>query len=411
MRSDIWALRVRCSAWLSRFLDWAVRPNISTRYGVRDAYLTWQVFGIGAGVVAVLVVAHRSMLSTKVVGILCFTTVSIIVLLHRGGHRWSRHSGFVGWARSPIYHHQIIALAVAILLLLQLRQPPLPYLDALVVGWMVAQAAGRIGCLMAGCCYGRPHRWGVCYGSKHLEAGHIHYLAGVRLFPVQLLETLSLICLAGVAVLQISTGVKPGDIVAWYFIGYACVRFHLEFLRADTGRPYLRGFSEPQWIAVLISVLTVGMQLSGILVVHWWHLVLAAIPIVVMVTVTICKRMAPAQFSGLSKPLDLREFVFAARWTKGMATEFLKGETTIAPAAVSTTSLGIQLSAACKVEASGSVIQYELSNPYAPMSHKAARRLARLVGLVISPQANIAIESGVGGVFRFELAASESSGI
>jgi hypothetical protein len=224
-----------------------------------------------------------------------------------------------------------------------------------------------------------------------------------------MLESLSLICLAGVAVLQISTGAKPGDIVAWYFIGYACVRFHLEFLRADTGRPYLRGFSEPQWIALLISLLTVGMQLSGVLVVHWWDLILAAVPIVVMVTIAICKRMAPAHFSGLSKPLALREFVFAAKWTKSMATEFLKGETTIAPAAVSTTSLGIQLSATCKVEAGDSMIQYELSNPYAPMSHKAARRLARLVGLVTSPQANIAIDSGVGGVFRFKLAVSKPS--
>ena len=331
MRSDLWASRdVRCSAWL-RVADRIVQPNISTRYGVQDAYLTWQTLAIGAGVFAVLIVAHRSMLSTQVIGILCFATVSVITLLHRGGHRWCRHSGFVGWARSAVYHHQIIALAVTILLLLQLGQPLLAYLDAWVVGWMVAQAVGRIGCLMAGCCYGRPHRWGVCYGSKHLEAGHIHYLAGVRLFPVQLLEMVSLICLAGIAALQIFTGAKPGDVMAGCFIGYAFVRFHLEFLRGDTERPYLGGFSEPQWTAVLISALTVGMQLSGVLVVHWWYIVVAAGLIVVMVVVTICKKIAPAQFSGLSKPLDLRELVFAARWTKEYGNGVLEGRDSCRP--------------------------------------------------------------------------------
>ena len=69
------------------------------------------------------------------------------------------------------YHHEIAVLTVAAALLWLTRQPILAYLDATLLGVGMFLACGRVGCLMVGCCHGRPHRWGVRYRGDHVVAG------------------------------------------------------------------------------------------------------------------------------------------------------------------------------------------------------------------------------------------------
>lgn len=113
---------------------------------------------------------------------------------------------------------------------------------------------GRIGCFLAGCCYGRPsERFGVLFDASQI-APH-----GVRLFPVQLLE--SGINLAVFAVLFAFSRRerKRGSVLGLYIAIYAVERFALEFLRFDAERGIILGVSTSQWISLIL--LPIGLIL------------------------------------------------------------------------------------------------------------------------------------------------------
>jgi phosphatidylglycerol:prolipoprotein diacylglycerol transferase len=63
----------------------------------------------------------------------------------------------------------VLAISVIFAYLLVLKLPVRRYLDILAIGIVLTLACGRIGCLMNGCCYGKPTdaAWGVRfpYGS------------------------------------------------------------------------------------------------------------------------------------------------------------------------------------------------------------------------------------------------------
>jgi len=83
-----------------------------------------------------------------------------------------------------------VLVAVATMLggSLMLGLPPGPVLDSMAPGLLLGLMVGRLGCLLGGCCAGRPtsSRWGLWSSDRSL---------GVRRIPVQLFES----CLAGVA--------------------------------------------------------------------------------------------------------------------------------------------------------------------------------------------------------------------
>ena len=105
---------------------------------------------------------------------------------------------------------------------------------------------------MVGCCHGRPHRWGVCYREEHAAVGFTPYFVGVRLFPIQAVESLWVFCIVTTGVTFVLNGRPAGAALAWYVVTYDLGRFCFEFLRGDPDRPYLWGFSQPQWISLLL---------------------------------------------------------------------------------------------------------------------------------------------------------------
>lgn len=57
-------------------------------------------------------------------------------------------------------------------------------LDRVIVAFGVFLVFGRLGCLASGCCHGRPATVGVRYPQSSIGDA----LAGIRLFPVQMIE-------------------------------------------------------------------------------------------------------------------------------------------------------------------------------------------------------------------------------
>ncbi|MCR4924593.1 MAG: prolipoprotein diacylglyceryl transferase [Lachnospiraceae bacterium] len=125
----------------------------------------------------------------------------------------------------------------------------LSYLDLLVPCLAINQGFGRLGCFMAGCCYGRvtSSHFGVVFPENSLAP------SGVPLIPTQLISS-GFDFLLGIFLMFMSKKVKRrGDVGALYFACYAVGRFLVEFLRDDE-RGAVGSLSTSQFISVFILI-------------------------------------------------------------------------------------------------------------------------------------------------------------
>lgn len=111
-------------------------------------------------------------------------------------------------------------------------------------------AFGRIGCFMAGCCYGIEYQGAGSVIFKNSVAGGAP--RGISLFPVQLLEVAVNLVIFAVLIMMMKNAKNLNQTLAAYAIFYAISRFLLEFLRGDVERGYLWNLSTSQWISVCI---------------------------------------------------------------------------------------------------------------------------------------------------------------
>jgi len=110
------------------------------------------------------------------------------------------------------------------------------YLAYLVPVLMFAHALGRVGCFLAGCCYG--------VGSSFLHDRH----------PVQLYEAVSLVVLAYFFYRLLRKKGNEILVFALYFISYGTIRFALEFLRDDKIRGFVGLFSTSQIVSLCFVI-------------------------------------------------------------------------------------------------------------------------------------------------------------
>ncbi len=118
-------------------------------------------------------------------------------------------------------------------------------LDVATVALAVFLAGGRVGCLLAGCCYGDTCTVGMRYRNR---SGLPPRLSGRRLFPVQLVETIGLTAIAVVGFALLGSGL--GTATCWFLVSYALLRLTDEQLRGDR-RPEVFGVSVASWSAIL----------------------------------------------------------------------------------------------------------------------------------------------------------------
>lgn len=111
-----------------------------------------------------------------------------------------------------------------------------PVLPALSIG----HGIGRIGCFLAGCCFGKPTDffWGVFQ--------HNHYR-----HPTQLLEAIGLFAI-GIFLLKSKSDKR--NLVSIYLISYGALRLIIEALRGDVVRGQWGSFTPSQWISLALLV-------------------------------------------------------------------------------------------------------------------------------------------------------------
>ena len=228
-------------------------PGPDLHLAGRDAPAFWVLglAGIAAAVATAVALGAATGISTVAQLAICAAAIATFAALWR-----------IEGRRIVYLHHHLAVLLVAGLLAAALGQPVAAHLDVTAAGLGVFLVLGRIGCLLAGCCHGRPAERGVRYGAAHVVQGFPAWLAGVALIPVQALESGGAALLAVAAAAAALEGPAGAGFVV-YGAGYAALRFALEPLRGDLGRRYRGGLSEAQWTALALAAGTAAIALAG----------------------------------------------------------------------------------------------------------------------------------------------------
>ncbi|MCI0337071.1 MAG: prolipoprotein diacylglyceryl transferase [Acidobacteria bacterium] len=310
----------------------------------------------------------------------------------------------IGEERIIYYHHEIAVMLVSALVLWLLDQPLLLYLDITILGIGIFLACGRIGCLMVGCCHGKPHRWGVCYRDDHASAGFTPYYVGVRLFPVQLMESLWVLVIVVIGSALILSNKQPGEALAWYVIAYDLGRFCFEFLRGDPERSYYLGFSQPQWISLILMLLVVGAEFAGILPFQTSHIGATGLLVMTMISVALWRRFGIVSKHQLLHPRHVKEVAEAIELVSNIAIEAnaISPKEEFLPRTIhlACTSNGVNLSTGRIKNAAGHIQLYTLSSRHELMTETVARILADLILLLKHAASSHELVKGNRGVFH-----------
>ena len=286
---------------LNQYLDMPLQSRVRVLGHALSAFHFYIGLGLVSGSVLAMVLTRYLNLSLRVM-IAIILTAALTFLAQ------AMFKKIVTGVEELVYYRDMIAVILGVAVMLKLLgQPVLPYLDVTLSGVSLFQACGRIGCLMVGCCHGRPHEWGVRYDEEGAASEFPKYLIGVRLFPVQVLESFWLFCVVLPGMILVLNGGRPGEAFSWYILAYGTGRFFLEFARGDVERPYLWSFSEPQWTSLILVCALALSELSGLLVFHSWHIVGAGVIAVTMIAVAVMKKFDNRAGHKLLLPSHIRE--------------------------------------------------------------------------------------------------------
>ena len=124
----------------------------------------------------------------------------------------------------------------------------------------LAQAIGRLRCLVQGCCHGRPvfSALGLCVRHPRSRVAALSHLRGVPIHPTQLYSIVGNLCIFAVLWRH-----APGTCIAGLYLVLASLaRFAEEQYRGEVQTRTLAGLAIYQWLAL-------GMCVAGMAVSAW----------------------------------------------------------------------------------------------------------------------------------------------
>jgi len=164
-------------------------------------------------------------------------------------------------AGGVFYGGLIAALAVGLLLVKRYKLPVWQTGDLIAPGIALGHVIGRLGCLLAGCCYGRPTTmpWAITFHNP-LAGLNVGTPLEVPLHPTQLYDAgAELIIL--IALLATEKKGRPfaGRTFWLYMLLYAITRYIVEIYRGDDRGIFFSTFSTSQLVSLAIVPVSLFM--------------------------------------------------------------------------------------------------------------------------------------------------------
>ncbi|MFH1663162.1 MAG: prolipoprotein diacylglyceryl transferase [Chloroflexota bacterium] len=129
--------------------------------------------------------------------------------------------------------------------------------DLVAPGVILAQAIGRVGCFLNGCCHGPEAPTSLPWSITYLNPSCAADIKNVPVHPTQLYEIVFLLFLFAIIML-LKGRLKPdGSLFLVYLGGYSLWRFSIGFLRAND--PFLFGMHQAQFIGIVVLIIAVAL--------------------------------------------------------------------------------------------------------------------------------------------------------
>lgn len=135
----------------------------------------------------------------------------------------------------------------------------LKYLDCAAPSIALAQGFGRIGCFLAGCCYGIPVESAFSITFTHSD----YAPNNIALFPTQLVSSAFDFLHFFVLCALLKSKKFPKMIGAFYLMFYGIGRFIIEFFRGDLVRGNVGGLSTSQFISIFVVLAGIAIVVCG----------------------------------------------------------------------------------------------------------------------------------------------------
>lgn len=161
-----------------------------------------------------------------------------------------------------VFYGGVIGGALAVIGYLKLikKQRVWDYSAIIVPTIPLAHAIGRVGCFLAGCCYGKCVDTPISVIYKNPIGGAP---VDVPVFPIQLVESACNIVVFIILILYVGKQLKRGSVLFLYMILYGIERFVLEYFRYDEIRGIFLGLSTSQWISIAMVIIgAVGLAMT-----------------------------------------------------------------------------------------------------------------------------------------------------
>jgi phosphatidylglycerol:prolipoprotein diacylglycerol transferase len=158
------------------------------------------------------------------------------------------------------YGGLILAVVVAFWYIAKHQLPFWTTCDVFAPGIALGHVTGRLGCLAAGCCFGRQTDapWAITFINP-LAQTNVGTPLGVPLHPTQLYEAgAELLILIFLLATERKGRYFPGRTFWSYMFLYALTRYVVEIYRGDP-RGVVLGMSTSQFISVVLAPLSVAM--------------------------------------------------------------------------------------------------------------------------------------------------------
>jgi phosphatidylglycerol:prolipoprotein diacylglycerol transferase len=156
-------------------------------------------------------------------------------------------------AGGVFYGGLIAAFFVGLWLIRKYKLPVWTTGDLIAPGIALGHIVGRFGCLLAGCCYGRPTdaAWAITFRDP-IAAANVGTPLDVPLHPTQLYDAgAEAIILLILLVTERRGRPFPGRTFWLYMLLYAISRFVIEFFRGDE-RGSVMSLSTSQFVSVVL---------------------------------------------------------------------------------------------------------------------------------------------------------------
>ena len=156
---------------------------------------------------------------------------------------------FYIWEGGLVWYGGVVFGALTAIYFIKKRRIPVwKFADVIAIALSVGLGFGRIGCTMAGCCYGK-----VCHAPFAIVFTNPHSAAplNVPLWPTEPVSSAANFLIALILYILYRRGKVPGEVFGFYLIFYGIFRFLIEFVRA-TPKEILGTFSNNQIISIIM---------------------------------------------------------------------------------------------------------------------------------------------------------------